>query len=534
MFKLKYFYFLMIAGVCVLFSAYTVTSVQQSASTEIKLDSTVIATKTIASGLNVAWELCWGPDNWIWFTEQSGTISKMNPNTGEKKLLLSIPEVYRYRSLGLLGMAIHPDKKQPYVFVDYTYKDGKSLLSKLVRYEYTSDSLINPLIILKDIPGSTGHNGSRVAVSPDGKVMLATGYGAKKGDAQDLKSLNGKVLRLNIDGSIPEDNPIPGSPVFSSGHRNPQGMVYHPVNGLLYSSEHGDAIEDEINIIKRLGNYGWPQVEGFNDNAEERTYFNAHAIIEPLKAWTPVIAPAGIDFYHSQTIPEWNNSVLLVTLKTQTLRVLKLNNEGDEVKSEKVYLDHAFGRLRDICVSPEGDVYVSTSNRDWNPGEGYPKADDDKIIKIYKVRTEKNKQPLAVKTPLKAPLKKGPVSSTPAKKIATGTSATKVDVAAGAVLYTNYCASCHKKDGTGVAGIFPPLKGASQVTGDKNYLIQILLKGLSGPIKVNGQTYDQEMPSFKFLSDSDIVKITNYIRNSFGNRASAVTLQEVSKKRANP
>lgn len=529
--KAKWLCCLVVAGVIFVLSGFS-NQADRASLSEVVLDSTIIQTETVASGLNVPWEICWGADNWIWFTEQSGTISKVDPKTGQKKLLLRIPDVYRKRSLGLLGMAIHPDKNLPYVFVDYTYEQGSALLSKLVRYNYTSDTLLNPVVILNDIPGSTGHNGSRVAVSPDGKVMMTTGYGAKTIDAQMINSLNGKVLRLNIDGSIPEDNPIPGSPVYSYGHRNAQGMVFNPNNGLLYSSEHGDAIEDEINIIKKGGNYGWPKVEGYNDRPEERLFFNTHAIVEPLKSWTPVIAPAGIDFYNSPTIGEWKNSVLLATLKTQTLRVLKLNEEGDRILSEKIYFDHAFGRLRDICVSPEGDVYVSTSNRDWNPGEGYPKEDDDKIIRIFKVKTVKKSAVAAPRTNSgtgNARVVK-PVS---AKKPVVALSASSVvDLKAGAILYSDYCASCHKKDGTGITGTFPPLKGSPRVVGNKNEFIEILLNGLSGPIKVHGVPYNMDMPSFRFLSDKNISEISSYVRNSFGNKASLVSIFDVSKIRA--
>lgn len=468
-------------------------------------DPVTLGTKTVASGLNVGWEMVWGPDNWIWLTEQGGTVSKVDPETGEKKVLLHIPEVYRYRSLGLLGMAVHPDLKQPYVFLDYTYKNGAAILSKLVRYTYTADTLINPVTLLNDIPGATGHNGSRIVIAPDGKLVMSTGDGGKGENAQDQGSLNGKILRINTDGSIPADNPFPRSPVWSIGHRNPQGLAYDK-RGLLFSSEHGDAIEDELNVIKKGGNYGWPFIEGFCDTEKENAYCQTTMVTGPVKSWTPVIAPADIAYYNSSAIPEWKNSILLVTLKTQSLRVLKLNEDGNEVLSEKIYLDHEFGRLRGICVSPAGGVYVSTSNRDWNPAEGFPKKEDDQIIKVFKART--GTQPLAVKKAVK------PVALP------------------GAVIYNNYCASCHKNDGSGIAGVFPPLRATQQVLGDKNALIHIVLKGLSGPLTIKGKKYDQQMPAFNFLSNKEIALVTSYIRTQFGNKASTVSETEVSRVRA--
>jgi glucose/arabinose dehydrogenase/mono/diheme cytochrome c family protein len=530
-FKIRHFYVLIIAGVCLLSSAFIKTAhVERTRLPDITLDSTVLGVEVVASKLDVPWELKWGPDNWLWFTEQGGTVSKLNPKTGEKKILLRIPEVYRFRSLGLLGMAIHPDPKTPYVYLDYTVKEGTKIFSKLVRYTYEADTLVNPLVFAHTIPGATGHNGSRVVIAPDGKIILSTGYGSKKIDAQDLSSLNGKILRFNIDGSIPADNPYPNSPIYSSGHRNPQGMAFNSNNGILYSTEHGDAVEDELNIIKKGGNYGWPHLEGYNSTTAERLYYNKIAMVEPLKSWTPVIAPAGIDFYNSNAIGEWKNSILMVTLKTQSLRAIKLNDEGDAVKAEHIYLNQTLGRMRAVCVSPDGDVYVSTSNRDWNPPTGYPKSEDDQIIRLFKLKTVKKpvvksnnpKKPVPVKKQTVSPVSQ---SKKPASLAASG----KADLKAGALLYTNYCVSCHKADGKGIPGTFPPLSGASQVIGDKRQLIRILVNGLSGPITVKGVKYDGDMPAFGFLSNKDIANVASYIRNNMGNRASEVTVQEVNQ-----
>jgi len=471
-----------------------------------------IGTKVVASNLNVAWSISWGPDNWIWYTEQSGTVSKVNPETGEKKMLLKLPQVYRFRSLGLLGMAIHPDKKLPYVFLDYTVKEGTSISSMLVRYTYQTDTLVDPVVLLKDIPGATGHNGSRVIIAPDGKLMMTTGDATKRNNAQDPASINGKILRINIDGSIPVDNPWPGSAVWSIGHRNAQGLVFDN-KGNLFSSEHGDAIDDELNLIKRGGNYGWPFVEGLCDTEKEKEFCKTNHVIEPLKAWTPVIAPAAIAYYDSPAIPEWRNSVLLVTLKTQSLRILKLNDLRNAVISEKVHLDHEYGRLRGVCVSPAGDIYVSTSNRDWNPSEGYPKKEDDRIIKIFKSSTPKIV--VATKNKVNQPVKVKP----------------KALAHPGAAIYNNYCASCHKSDAKGLAGLFPPLRGTPRVLGSSNNLLSAILKGVSGPITVKGQKYNSEMPAFNFLKDKEVAALASYIRSNFGNTATVVTEKDVANVR---
>lgn len=479
----------------------------------IQLDSTWVAASTVVSGLNVPWEITWGPDNWIWFTEQGGTISRVNPATGQKKVLLRIPDVFRKKSYGLLGMAVHPDfKKSPYVFVDYTYLKDSTILSRLVRYTYTKDTLVNPVTLLQDIPGATYHNGSRVIIAPDGKLMMSTGDAGRGKAAQDHKSLVGKILRFNIDGSIPADNPDPGSPVWSRGHRNPQGLVF-AANGKLYSSEHGEASSDELNIIEKGANYGWPDVEGACTTPQEKAYCEANAITEPLRDWTTIIAPSGIDYYSANAIPEWQNSMLVTTLKTCSFRVLRLNKAGDKIVSEQTYFEKGFGRLRDICIAPNGDIYAATSNRDWNPTcEGFPKPQDDRIIRLYRTRANpKLRQEILAK---KASENHG------------------MALSAGHRLYNLHCLACHKKDGNGFENTFPPLQGTPFVEGDKKALITAVLHGLSGPRTVKGITYNQQMPAFHFLSDSELADVLTFVRSSFGNKAAAITPAEVASARA--
>jgi glucose/arabinose dehydrogenase/Mn2+/Fe2+ NRAMP family transporter/mono/diheme cytochrome c family protein len=463
----------------------------------LELDSTMAGTSTVITDLNVPWEIAWGPDGQIWFTEQSGTVSKVDPQTGQKKILLTIPEVYRQRSLGLLGMAIHPDKKLPYVFVDYTHKKNDSVIvSRLVRYTYTADTLKEPLLLL-EVPGNTGHNGSRVAVSPDGKVILSTGDAAHSAHAQDTGSLSGKTLRLNIDGTVPADNPIPGSFVWSRGHRNIQGLAFTP-DGHFFAAEHGDATDDEINLIRKGANYGWPDIQGLADLPEEKLYGRQTTVTTPLRAWTPVIAPAGIDYYNSDKIPEWKNAILLVTLKTASLRALRLNETKDSIIDEKVYLQNKFGRLRDLCISPDGDLYLATSNRDWNPGKGFPHEHDDRIIKVTPTgqRMQMNRPQLAA---VKA-------------------------LAPGEQLYVSYCASCHKEGGEGVAGSFPALRENEQVKGDRKTLINTVLQG-----KKSKQP--EQMPAFAFLSDQQLADVLTYVRTAWGHHAGDITASQIAKAR---
>lgn len=477
----------------------------------LQLDKTTLGISTIASDLNVPWEIVWGPDNQIWFTEQSGTISKVDPHTGVKKLLLTIPDVYRQRTLGLLGMAIHPDKDKPYVFVDYTHlnKDS-SIVSRLVRYTYTADTLKDPLLLI-ELPGNTGHNGSRVAISPDGKVLLSTGDAARDQNAPDTASRNGKVLRLNTDGTVPADNPYPGNYMWSRGHRNIQGLVFTD-KGQLFASEHGDATDDELNRIEKSGYYGWARIEGYADRPDEKAHADSFPFVAPLKAWTPTIAPAGIDYYASGKIPEWKNSLLLGTLKAASLHVIHLNDAQDSVTAEEVLFAGTYGRLRDLCVSPEGDVYIATSNRDWNPGKGFPLPHDDRILRIAALKPGQTVPSTAIR--LNAPPAPAPAAA-----------------ANGATLYKNYCEACHKPDGKGVPASFPPLAGNPLVTGKAAPLVQTILRGRTGDTKSKNSSYGEQMPAFSFLKDEEIAAITTYIRNSWGNHADSIGAAAIIKER---
>lgn len=474
-----------------------------------------IGISVINSRLNVPWEMLWGPDNFIWFTEQDGMVSRMNPTNGQIDTVMLIPDFYRKR-LALASMVFHSDVKQhPFIFFNHLFLKDSVIYTRIVRYDYKKDDsvlLSNPLVLL-EYPGHAGHNGSRLVISPDGKLMIATGDAFIEKNAQDTGSVSGKILRLNIDGTIPDDNPIPKNPFWSMGFRVPQGLVYSDA-GDLYSAEHGDATDDEVNLITRGGNYGYPVVTGKCDSANELKYCADRNILEPLKAWTPTIAPAGIDYYNHQKIAAWKNALLLTTLKDQSLRVLQLNDDGKKVVDEKIILSKRLGRLRDVCVSPAGDIYISTSNRDWNPAEGFPIEEDDRIIRLSAMDDE------ALKT------FKRDTTLLPDVQL----TAIPDDLAAGQKIYSTYCESCHKADGNGVQGSFPPLRDASILYGRKKELIRMVLQGSASRKGVEGK-YDQQMPPFAFLSDENIAEVLHYVRKKFGNSGERVRLEEVRGER---
>jgi aldose sugar dehydrogenase len=333
------------------------------------LPDATIKDVVLTQGLNFPWEIMWGPNNKLWITERGGKISTVDPATGAVAQLFTISDAVSQGEGGLLGMALHPDFSTiPEVFVAYNYLKSGTYTEKIVKYTYNGTTLINPVILLDNISASNIHNGCRLAISPDKKLYISTGDASVNTRAQDKNSLSGKILRINLDGSIPADNPTPGSPLWSFGHRNPQGLVF--VGNTLYSSEHGNTTDDEINIIQKNRNFGWPSVEGGCGTAES-SFCSTNSVAEPIYTWTPTIAPSGIDYYNSDAIPQWKNSLLLAVLKDSELLQIKLNTAGDKVDAVNVFYKSTYGRMRDVCVAPDGKVYVITSN-----------GSNDKIIKV--------------------------------------------------------------------------------------------------------------------------------------------------------
>jgi len=326
----------------------------------------------LTQNLTFPWEILWGPDSYLWITERGGRISRVNPANGTVIPVITISDVVSQGEGGLLGMVLHPDfSSTPEVFVAYNYNKSGVYTKKIVKFTYNGTTLVNPVVLLDNIPASNIHNGTRLAISPDKKLYITSGDAATSSRAQDKTNLAGKIQRINLDGSIPADNPVPGSALWSYGHRNPQGLVF--VGDRLYSSEHGNATDDEINIIQKDRNFGWPNVEGFCNTDSEQSFCTINNVLEPIFAWTPTIAPSGIDYYNNDAIPQWKNSLLLAVLKDQELLQIKLNAVGDKVDVVNTFYKSTYGRMRDVAISPDGAVYIITSN-----------GNNDKIIKVSK------------------------------------------------------------------------------------------------------------------------------------------------------
>jgi len=312
----------------------------------------------LAENLEVPWAIDIADDGRIFFTERPGRIRIIENGTLLPPAYINVEQK---GESGLLGLALHPDFAENHLlYVYHTYSNGSSVFNKVIVLTERDNKFVESRIIIDGIPAANGNDGGRIKFGPDAKLYIATGDAGQRDLAQNAGSLAGKILRLNPDGTVPEDNPFAGSPVYSYGHRNIQGLAWHPVTGELYASEHGAEGNDEINIIKPGANYGWP-IEDCNAERFER----------PIVCFDIAIAPAGIAIPVTDTLG-YQNDILIATLKAQHLRLIDQN----EVESNVLT---GFGRIRDVIEGPDGSLYVMTSNRD---GRALPEQGDDKILKV--------------------------------------------------------------------------------------------------------------------------------------------------------
>ena len=356
------------------------TSGRPNAQEASRASAAPLRVETLVSGLDTPWDLAWGPDGAIWVTERRGTISRVDAATGEITRVGHV-DVVEVSESGLMGIAFHPDfASQPYVYVAHSYGSRRNIRNRLVRMCFDGATLGEPQVLLDDIPGAGNHNGSRLAIGPDRFLYMTTGDAGRGARAQDLSSVAGKVLRLTLDGRPAPGNPF-GTLVYSYGHRNAQGIVFHPETRVLYVAEHGPRDNDEVNRVEMGGNYGWPAVHGFcdGDTSGEEAFCRNNDVVGPVTAWTPTVGVSGADFYDADLIPGWKGSLLVTSLRGATLFRLTLSADGRQVVEQEALFRGEYGRLRDVLVGPRGEVYLATSNRD---GRGRPASDDDRILRI--------------------------------------------------------------------------------------------------------------------------------------------------------
>jgi glucose/arabinose dehydrogenase len=342
-------------------------------------DRAQLQVENVATGLRTVWDMAWAPDGEMWVTERSGRVSRINVANGTVTPVGEVPSVAETGEAGLLGMAFHPDfPREPFVYFAHSYRRIARIRNRLVRMRYADGRLSGAETLIDGIDGAGNHNGARLAVGPDRLLYMTMGDAGDRQVAQDRTSPNGKILRLTLDGKPAPGNPF-GNEVWSWGHRNPQGLAFQPGTGVLYSAEHGQNREDEVNRIEMGANYGWPMIEGMCDEPAEREFCSGDRMTGPVAVFMPTVGVAGAAFYDSDAIPEWRGDLLVVALRGASLYRIELSADGRRSTSvERLYAGE-FGRLRDVLVGSDGAIYLATSNHD---GRGQPGPDDDRIIRL--------------------------------------------------------------------------------------------------------------------------------------------------------
>ena len=367
-----------IAGVIIMIIAISVATVLSTPSdttipipepaTTDNANQTNKGIRIIAQNLDVPWAIDIAVDNRIFFTEKPGRLGMIHANG----TLASEPVVNIHTEdigeAGLMGLALHPNFTQNHLmYVYHTYAKNGGLYNKVLMLTEKNNKIVNSKIILDGIPASDSNNGGRIKFGPDGKLYVSTGDSETPELAQNTKSLAGKLLRLNDDGTIPDDNPIPESPVYSYGHRDIQGFAWHPITKKLYASEHGPAGNDEVNIIEPGSNYGWP-IEVCNHSTSSAPI----RFETPEYCFNPEIAPSGLTIAASNKLG-YQNDILFTTLRGSHLHHIDLETGIQD----NVLV--GYGRLSDIVEAHDGSLYVLTTNRN---AIGIGNANDDHILQI--------------------------------------------------------------------------------------------------------------------------------------------------------
>lgn len=326
--------------------------------------------QSLVQNLNSPWEIAFLPDGKILITERGGDLVVFD---GDEESKITIADVYEQGESGLLGLAVHPnfeDNRLIYLYLSYATSGG--IRNRVESYHFADGQLSEKQILIDDIPGAANHDGGRIEFGPDGLLYITSGDAQNPDSAQDINSLSGKILRLNDDGSIPNDNPF-NNPVYSYGHRNPQGLAWDE-EGRLWSTEHGPSGfgsgYDELNLIEIGGNYGWPVIQG--DQTREGMI-------------SPRLHSGGNETWAPGDLEIVDGHAWFTGLRGSTLYSVPLDKINPE--SLNRHFVNQFGRLRAIRLGPDGLLYVGTSNRD---GRGSPNENDDQFFKIDLLQLSQN------------------------------------------------------------------------------------------------------------------------------------------------
>ncbi|NJB72247.1 glucose/arabinose dehydrogenase [Saonia flava] len=325
----------------------------------------------VIENLSVPWGMAFLPDGSILVAEQSGELISFKD--GKKTSISGVPEVYFRGQGGLLDLELHPEyENNGWIYISYSSPEGeeKGGNTAIMRAKLEGNTLVNKELLYKATPNTTKgqHYGSRIEFDNDGYLFFSAGErGERDINPQDITRDNGKIYRLYDDGRIPEDNPFVNDEtakkaIYSYGHRNPQGLVKHPVTGEIWDHEHGPRGGDEINVIKPGKNYGWPVITyGINYSGTPITdKTEMEGMEQPIHYWVPSIAPSGVTFVTSDIYPEWKGDLLVGSLAFQYLERLEMN--GEKVTNRTKLLE-GMGRVRNVRQAPDGYIYVAIEGK---------------------------------------------------------------------------------------------------------------------------------------------------------------------------
>ena len=352
----------------------TLTTCAQQKKSEIKVETpktTNYTTKIIVPELDIPWGMAFLQDGSILITEKTGKL--IHFKNGNKTNIKGIPNVYVRGQGGLLDIKLHPNYNKNgwiYLALSSPKGDDNGGNTALIRGKLKNNTLTEIEWLYKATPNTKkGHHwGSRIAFDNDGYLYFSIGdRGNRDVNPQDITIDCGKIYRLNDDGSIPKDNPFVNisnakTAIYSYGHRNPQGMAKNPFTGDIWTNEHGPKGGDEINIIKKGKNYGWPVISyGINYSGTSFTDITKkEGMMQPLFYWTPSIAPSGMTIVSSEKYPDWKGNILVGSLKFQYLERLILKNNR-VIKREKLFEN--IGRVRNVIQAPDGFIYVAIEGK---------------------------------------------------------------------------------------------------------------------------------------------------------------------------
>jgi glucose/arabinose dehydrogenase/cytochrome c553 len=443
--------------------------------------------EVLARDLHVPWAITFLPDRRIFFTERTGAVRVMHNDQLLPDAALTI-DVAQGNKMGMLGLVADPHfARNHFLYLAYDYNvqpvdpAHPQYRMRIVRYVERKDKLIEPKVLLEDIPAWTNHTGGRMRFAPDGTLYITTGDANEPPMAQRPDVLNGKILRIYSDGTVPADNPFVHQrgarpEIWSYGHRNPQGIDFEPGSGRVIETEHGPLGGDEVNWILPGHNYGWPVID------HRKTH---EGMESPLLEFSPSIAPGTASFYRGKTFPELKGNVLVGCLRGEG--ILRIELDGANVRHASWLFHRTFGRIREITESPEGYLYISTSQQDPVEGTPRPGDDDDLLMRVVPASLPTSGHPTY--TPSAASVAAHHRASTaPAPGSAEGIIATR-------------CSACHgpqmrvgmPQSVVGNHWIYPM---------DDTAIRNIITHGIP----------EKGMPAAQGLSDSDVSALIAYLR----------------------